>query len=104
MTLEFFYNNYDLKNLDINSIEIKDKKLIINVNVIAHLELVANGYRPELEVNHEIEFIFDIDKENKKFNKKIIDDISYSNGVLNILIGSEKLEITNDLVLVKQKS
>ena len=104
MTLEFFYKNYDLKNLDINSIVIKDKKLIINVCVIAHLELIANGYRPELDVDHNIEFIFDIDEKDMKFNKSTIDDISYQNGILNIVVDSKNLKITNDFVLVKQKS
>lgn len=104
MTLDFFYNNYDLKNLEIKSAEIRNNKLIIAVIVVAYLELIANGYRPELDVNHEIEFTFDYDGLNKNYNNPVINNVEFKNDVLNIRLNDDLLAIKNNNVLVKQKS
>ena len=104
MTLDFFYNNYDLKNSDIKSVEIKNNKLIINMLVIAHLELIANGYRPELDVNHEIEFIFDYESKDKKYNNPIINDVKYIDNKLIININNDEIIIVNNDVLIKKNS
>ena len=104
MTLDFFYNNYDLKNLEIKSIEIKDNKLIVNTNVTAYLELIANGYRPELDVNHEIEFIFDYEENDKKYNSHIVNEVSFKDNFLYLNVDGDNLKITNNNVEVKKKS
>lgn len=104
MTLEFFYNNYDLKNMEIRSVEILDNKLIIDTNVTAYLELIANGYRPELDVNHEIVFIFDYEGKNKKYKNHIVNNIFFKDDCLYINVDGDDLKITNNNVLVKKKS
>ena len=104
MTLDFFYNNYDLKNLEIKSAEIKNNKLIINVIVVAYLELIANGYRPELDVNHEIEFTFDYNGLDKIYKNPIISNVEFKNNALNLMINNESLAISSNNVIVKQKS
>ena len=102
MTLDFFYKNYDLKALEVKSVEIKSNKLLIDVFVSAHLDLVANGYRPELDVMHEILFTFNLNKENKKYNNPVIKDVSYD-GNLYINVNGDSLIITENEVTVTQR-
>ena len=104
MTLDFFYNNYDLKSLDIKKVEIKDNKLIIDVIVNAHLELIANGYRPELEVDHDIVFTFNYEGLNKVYKNPKIYEFSYNDNALTIVINEDKLIIKDNIVIVKQNS
>ena len=51
MTLDFFYNNYNFDDIDINKIYIKDNKLYIFGIYNVYLELIANGYRPEMNMD-----------------------------------------------------
>ena len=104
MTLDFFYNNYDLKSLDIKKAEIKDNKLIIDVIVNAHLELIANGYRPEIEVDHDIVFTFNYEGLNKVYKNPKINEFSYNDNALTIVINEDKLIIKDNIVIVKQNS
>jgi len=102
VTLDFFYDNYDLKNSEIKSALIKDNKLIINVNVVAHLELIANGYRPELDVNHEIEFTFDYVGNDKIYKNPVVEDVKFNDSKLNITLNGDSIVISNNYVNVKQ--
>ncbi len=103
MTLKFFCDNYDLKDYEIKACEIKDGKLTLDVNVIAYLELIANGYRPELEVSHEINFIFEIDHEDYKFKKPVFESEVYKDGILYLNISGKELKIEKDYINVVQK-
>lgn len=100
MTLDFFYNNYTIDDLNINSIMIKDNKLIIEAYVSTHLELIANGYRPELDVSNKITFEFEVNSTNKKYIKPIIKDIKYDNEKLYLYINDDEIIITNNNIVV----
>ena len=71
MTLKFFYENYKLNDLDISSVYVRNNKLYISLNMQIYLELIANGYRPELDVESSKVFIFNIDHQDVIIKKTI---------------------------------
>ncbi len=97
MTLDFFIKSYDFSNFEIKKVILKNYKLKVYVTINAHLDLIANGYRPELDVDYDTIFCFDVSKEND-----IIKDKSffkcYKNNIYYIEIGNKKYELTNDFV------
>ena len=48
MTLDFFVSNYNIDDFDINKIYIKNNRLYLKAIYNVYLELIANGYRPEM--------------------------------------------------------
>ena len=103
MTLKFFNDNYDLNDYEIKSIKIEDNKLYLDINVVAYLELIANGYRPEMMVDHEIIFIFNIEYKNTIFNEPYTVNKKYENNILYLNINGNNFNIINDNVEVVQK-
>ena len=70
MTLDFFVNNYDINDFKIKKADIKDNKLYLDINYDIYLELIANGYRPEMDMNVDKTFIFNVKNLiNHKFKK-----------------------------------
>ncbi|MCR5350694.1 MAG: hypothetical protein K6E20_06865 [Acholeplasmatales bacterium] len=98
MTLKFFNENYNLEDYEVLSCYIKDNKLNLCVNVVAYLELIANGYRPELEVNHIITFIFDLVHDDYEFKKPIKAKNSFKDGILYLDINESELRIENNSI------
>jgi hypothetical protein len=70
MSIKFFYNNYDLTENKVIKVEVKNNKLYLYLVMNAYLELIANGYRPEMDIDISNVFIF-----NTLNNDIIIDDI-----------------------------
>ena len=102
MTLKFFNENYNLEDYEVISCSIKNEKLNLCVNVIAYLELIANGYRPELEVKHIITFIFDIEHDDYEFIKPIKVKNRYENDVLYLNINGNDIKIEkNNIEVIK---
>ena len=79
MTLDFFYNNYKLSDMEIKKIFIKDNKLHLCFTQVAYLELIANGYRPEMDVEYNNEFIFDINHSDIAYKNDDLIDICCHN-------------------------
>lgn len=102
MDLKFFYDNYKYDEFTVNKIYIKDNKLYLDIILNAHLELIANGYRPEMDVDYDNIFIFDINHQDKKYKKDDLLDIKYD-GNLIIILKNEELVIENDKVEVGVK-
>lgn len=98
MNLKFFYDNYKLDDIEVNNIHIKDNKLYLNIISNAHLELIANGYRPEMDVDYKNTFIFDINHPNKKYKNLL--EIKYDNKLI-FNIDNEILYIDNDKIEVR---
>ena len=98
MNLKFFYDNYKLDDIEVNNIHIKDNKLYLNIISNAHLELIANGYRPEMDVDYKNTFIFDINHSNKKYKNLL--EIKYDNKLI-FNIDNEVLYIDNDKIEVR---
>lgn len=96
MTLKFFYENYNINDLDIKNIKIENNKLIIDAYISTYLELIANGYRPELDISNKIKFIFNVDLKNKNYNNPKINDIKYENNVLYLYINDDEIVILDD--------
>lgn len=102
MTLDFFFSSYDLNELEYNNIYIKDNKLYLDVNLPAHLDLIANGYRPMLDLKVNKAFIFNVNYNDYIFNKpyyvKLIEklDDSYKLEISGIIIN-----ISNQMIDIK---
>ena len=90
MTLDFFTSNYDITEFEIKKIYVLDSKLYLDLVMPIHLDLIANGYRPELDMKQEKTFVFYVTASDKTYNKnaKVKIDKDY------ILIGNDKLKIT----------
>lgn len=101
MNLKFFYDNYKLDDIQVNSIYIKDNKLYLNVIQNAHLELIANGYRPEMNVDYNNIFIFNIEKHNHKYNSESVKEIRYEDNKLIFILDDEELIISDNVVEVR---
>ena len=99
MTLDFFVNNYDINDFKIKKADIKDNKLYLDINYDIYLELIANGYRPEMDMNVNKTFIFNVKNlSNHKFKKPYnISNIEYNNFVLSFIINDIKLEIVDEI-------
>lgn len=103
MTLDFFYENYDLEDLEVKSAFVKNNRLVLDVIVVAKLELIANGYRPEMDVEHEIEFSFGYNSADLVIDSPIINGSSYSDGTLLITVNDRIYKINDNNVIVTQK-
>lgn len=58
MTVEFFMKNLYSEDMEIEEAYIKDYTLVVRAVLSSHLELIANGYRPELVMIQKREFRF----------------------------------------------
>ena len=90
MTYSFFQKNYDLSDMEIKKIEVKNHKLYLSVLMNVSLDLIANGYRPEMNFNQEKTFIFSVDYKDAIFSLNA--SIILKNE--SILIDNNELKIT----------
>ena len=90
MTLAFFIDNYKIDDYVVNKIYVKEKKLYLDVTMPIHLDLIANGYRPELDMMQEKTFVFYVDSLDMEYDKN--SNISFS--LDNIFINKDRLKIT----------
>ena len=97
MTLDFFLKNYNLDDLEINKIFIKNNELNLVVNYNVYLELIANGYRPEMNMDLCKTFKFNVLHKNHIFKSNKLEIIEFSNDILKIKIDDSILEITGDV-------
>ena len=99
MTLDFFLQNYDLNEYTINKVFIKNNKLYLDLTMPIHLDLIANGYRPELDMTQEKIFIFSVDYKDKVYSSdsKIIFQKDY------VFINDDKIKITLSQVVIQEQ-
>lgn len=90
MTYSFFKENYDLSDMEIKKIEVKNNKLYLSLIMNIHLNLIANGYRPEMNFNQEKTFIFSVDYKDYVFKSN--SSITLKDDA--IIIGNNELKIT----------
>ena len=95
MTLDFFIKSYNFDDFDILNIELSNYTLKVEVNLQTHLDLIANGYRPELEMVMDKTFIFkNVNVEKLSFEKPYsINIIEYDNEKLSINVCNKELVI-----------
>lgn len=96
MTLKFFYDNYKLSEIDIKKMYIRNNKLYLTFAQNAYLELIANGYRPEMNVEYNNTFIFNVNHLDKKYKKDDLKDIKYDNNLIFVL-ANENIELFGDI-------
>ena len=101
MNTKFFFDNYKLEDVQVNSIYIKDNKLYLNVIQNAHLELIANVDRREMNVDYNNTFIFNVEHNNHKFNTDSLIDIKYDSDKLVFVLKDESVSVCNNEVEVR---
>ena len=99
MTIDFLIKNYNFNDIEIINVKLNNNKLVVDFNINAHLDLIANGYRPELDMDVTQTFVFEV--ENIKLNIKkpyrfniIKEDFYY------ILLNDNKIKIISNNVEV----
>ena len=60
MTVDFFVKSYDFSEFKIKNAILKNGLLEVYVTINAHLDLIANGYRPSLDVDYDTVFVFSV--------------------------------------------
>ena len=90
MTLDFFLQNYKIEEFSINKIYVKNNKLYINLSMPIHLDLIANGYRPELDMMQEKTFVFYVLFNDIEYNKN--SNVRFEKEY--IFINKDKIRIT----------
>jgi len=101
MTLDFFANNYNLGDFDIKKIYIKDNKLYLKAVYNVYLELIANGYRPEMNMDVEKTFVFLCNHIDKAFKSKNIEVIEKKINELVIKVDNELLDLYGNVEILK---
>jgi len=103
MTLKFFIENYDFNDFEIDNVVIKDNNLKLYAKINAHLELIANGYRPEFDVIQNSLFIFKTNHKNHKFRSPFnVSIIEYNNTEAILKINDEIIKILDENISVSR--
>lgn len=100
MTLDFFVSNYNIDDFDIKKIYIKNNKLYLKAIYNVYLELIANGYRPEMNMDIEKTFVFECDYEDKVFKSKNIEVVENKDNKLVIKINNELLSLFGNVEII----
>ncbi len=104
MTLDFFFEAYDLNELEFNNVFIKNNVLYLDVNLPTHLDLIANGYRPELDVTINKIFIFNnVSIENFTFDKPYsLKLVSKKNDLYIVEISNVNVAIPRQNIIIEK--
>lgn len=97
MTVDFFIKNYDLTDFCINSAYIENNKLYLVVVLQPHLDLIANGYRPSLDMLVEKTFVFDVKLKDSIFTAPF----SISIDKATIIVNGSRVELASDILYIK---
>jgi len=96
MNIKSFYTAYDLTEVDVLKIYSDKNKLYILLGLESNIELIANGYRPEIDVYYKHMFIFDNYDNDININGNImISNYKCDNNKLSF-IANDKEIIIND--------
>lgn len=94
MLVHDFYNFYNLKEMSIDSITLIDDKLYMLITMDVDLELIANGYRPSMDLEMHHMAIFNNAKASFNLSSlKVIKDYTFSDNKIIISNNDSKIEI-----------
>lgn len=96
MTTKFFYQSYDKDELEIKGLRFISNTLEIVLEVTAHLELIANGYRPELDVKQVLRFKFHDVSAVELEKPYTLDQIEYTDHLV-LTINNTEIHIQNEM-------
>ena len=97
MTLEFFYTNYDISDIEIKKLYVKNNQLFLVGKYNVYLELIANGYRPEMNMDLDKTFIFNVNHPDHKFKTNNVKLINENNNFY-ILIDNDRIQLDGEVV------
>lgn len=97
MTVDFFVKSYDFSEFKIKNTILKNGLLEVYVTINAHLDLIANGYRPSLDVDYDTVFVFNV-AESEDIITNFDNFNCYFDGDYFVQIGNKKYKlISNDI-------
>ena len=100
MTIDFFIKNYNISDLDIKKIYTKENKLYVKAIYNVYLELIANGYRPEMNLDMEKTFVFSCNYKDHHFKSNDLSIISFENNILEVKIDDISLELFGEVNVI----
>ena len=100
MTINFFLKNYNVSDLDIKKIYIKENKLYVKAIYNVYLELIANGYRPEMNLDMEKTFVFNTNYNDHHFKSNDLSIVSFENNILKIKIDEISLDLFGEVNVI----
>ena len=101
MTTKFFFESDNKEDFKILDLKIKDNNLFLKVEMNAYIELIANGYRPEIDLNQVKTFIFKDIVFNGSINMPYYLNNIYFNDKLHLVINDIDITInSNDIEIV----
>lgn len=100
MDLKIFKSFYDLEEIGIEKLYSKNNNLYMILNLNVYIELMANGYRPEIDMDMRHLFIFknykeDIQLENVNVSNYRLEDnkLIFNANDKEIIIASNEIEL-----------
>lgn len=100
MTTNFFSESYSKDDFKILDLKINNNTLLLKVEMNTYIELIANGYRPEIDLSQIKSFIFnDIAFEGSLNKPYSLNDIYYNDRLhlvinnIDITVNSSNIEI-----------
>ena len=102
MTIDFFLNHYSFNDFVINKVVLKNHTLKLYVTINVHLDLIANGYRPELDVDYDTIFSFKVNCESYEFKKLDKFNCYTENEKYYISLDNNKFEIVSNEIMVEK--
>ncbi len=101
MDLKFFYNAYNLKDVNIININILNKQLVLTIENQIELELIANGYRPSMEIKHVFEFHFNLKEEvmKKNISDYTVEKYEFYNEYILLVINNIEFKLLSVIVV-----
>lgn len=100
MTVDFFVKSYDFSEFKIKNAILENGLLEVYVTINAHLDLIANGYRPSLDLDYDTVFVFSVSESEDvisnfdKFN-------CYLDGDYYVEIGDKKYKLISKDIVVR---
>lgn len=99
MTIDFFYENYNLLDYDLKY-KVMANKVYLTLYLQAHIDYVANGYRLELDINQAKTFVFDvINNENLKCESDHLSLIKCEDNYYFVINNSKLLIVNSNIVI-----
>ncbi len=104
MDLFFFYKMYDLKEIDIEKAYFMNDKLYLEVCMPVEIELIANGYRPEINIQERYVLILSSTSTNEFIITDIkIKEYQYVNGRIHLKINDLDPFVIDNVQIKRQE-
>lgn len=98
MTAFFFSMSYNPTDFNIIDLKIDGNNLLMKVSMTTYIELIANGYRPEMDISQIKTFIFKSVIGLKTLNKPYTINNIFYDTKLHLVINNCDFVVNNDKI------